>query len=75
VSRPRITYSAVDDARRERIAKLLGEIDVEVRAQAERVAVVSGDVDAYLEWLGEPVPGVEYKWATDRETYEARRLG
>lgn len=28
---------------------------------------------AWLAWIGEPVPGVEYKWAVDIEEYRERK--
>lgn len=37
-----------------------------------RISYVSSEADKFLEWLGEPIPGMDYKWETDsRERYNS----
>jgi hypothetical protein len=38
-----------------------------------RVALPIDETERFLNWLGDPTPGSEYKWTRDRDAYRQRR--
>lgn len=73
--RPRITFKAVDDGYREDLTETLSRLEIGLTPQpaSDHVAIGTADVDRFLEWIGDAVPGKEHKWCTDRDAYDSRR--
>lgn len=71
--RPRVQWTISDEAKRTAVLRVLREEDYEPMEWERRVALPIEATDQWLEWVGPPTPGSEYKWATDRSEYEARR--
>lgn len=67
-------FSAVADARAERVAALLESAGLEPTRAGKRVQLPPKQTTAWLDWIGGPLPGVRYKWAATYEEYrEAKR--
>ncbi|MFC4987340.1 hypothetical protein [Saliphagus infecundisoli] len=72
---PRLTFSAVDDGYREDLVRTLSRLEIGTtpRVGSRRVSIDVPDVPRLLEWIGDPVPGVEHKWATSQSDYDRLR--
>ena len=69
-SQPSAVFSAHDDKRATRIAGLLERAEFEPTRVGKRVLLPPRETRAFLEWIGDPVPGVGHKWATERAVYD-----
>lgn len=67
------TVSALDDDRAARITAILEDIGLEPTRAGKRVQLPPKQTTAWLEWIGPPVPGVEYKWAADHQEYRTAK--
>ncbi|WP_188976805.1 hypothetical protein [Halocalculus aciditolerans] len=65
--------SAEADPKAVWVVRLLGDVGVDADRWHNYVQLTSDDLDNWLAWIGDPVPGVEHKWATSREEYERLR--
>ncbi len=68
----------LDDQRQRQATGLqaaLAEQGYDVMAWDRRLALPFEETAQFLEWLGEPTPGSEHKWAIEHEEYERRRDG
>ena len=65
-SPPRIAFSAAVDDRREDVARLLREAGYDPNSYDRRVRLSIPATERFVEWIGDPVPGVEHKWTGDR---------
>jgi hypothetical protein len=63
-------FSALDDKRASRIGGLLERVEFESTRVGKRVQLPPRETRAFLDWIGDPVPGVGYKWATKRAVYD-----
>jgi hypothetical protein len=72
-SQVRGTFSAKADSRAAAIITLLERRGYEPRRLNRRVVLYGDDLRGWLDWIGGPVPGVEYKWALGRDAYELFR--
>lgn len=70
---PQITFAATGDAKREAITQLLAQRGFEPMVWDRRVALPRAKTKSWLEWLGEPSPGSEYKWCIDESEYTQLR--
>ena len=66
-------FSALHDERANRIAGLLERAEFEPTRVGKRVQLPPRETRAFLDWIGDPVPGVGYKWATERTVYDDLR--
>ena len=67
-------FSARDDGRAERVSTLLESVGLEPTRVGTRVQLPPKQTTAWLEWVGDPAPGVTHKWAVDVEEYrDAKR--
>ncbi|WP_225308183.1 hypothetical protein [Haloarcula sp. CBA1131] len=71
--RPRAQWTITDDDKRATCAQQLREQGHGIMVWDRRVALSFDETEAFLEWLGEPMPSSEYKWVTELEEYERRR--
>ncbi|HET7323982.1 MAG TPA: hypothetical protein VFJ06_06605 [Halococcus sp.] len=62
-------FSAAVDERATRVRALLKSVGLEPTRAGKRVQLSPKQTTAWLEWIGDPVPGVEYKWAATHEEY------
>lgn len=67
------TISARADDRAAWIRRVLAGCDIETTRVQQRVQWTGPAVGAWLDWIGDPVPGVAYKWADSFITYRALR--
>lgn len=69
------TISALRDDRAGWVLRVLDAVPVELGATraGKRVQWSGSAVDRWLDWLGDPVPGVAYKWTGSLIEYRARR--
>jgi hypothetical protein len=65
-SPPRIAFSAAIDGRREDVARLLREAGYGPNVYDRRARLSIPATERFVEWIGDPVPGVEHKWTGDR---------
>ena len=72
-TQPRATWTITDDTKRTACKRVLHELDYHPMEWERRLALSFDETERFLEWLGEPTPGSEYKWALDRDEYERRR--
>ena len=70
---PQLTFTVTADGRREALAELLAQQEFEPMVWDRRVGLTHHQTKRWLEWIGEPTPGSEYKWCTDESAYEAER--
>jgi hypothetical protein len=63
-------FSAHDEKRATRIAGLLERTEFEPTRTGKRVQLPPRETRAFLNWIGDPVPGVGYKWAAERAVYD-----
>ncbi len=63
------SFSARDDDRAARVTALLESVGLEPTRVEKRVQLPPKQTTAWLDWIGDPIPGVEYKWAAEREEY------
>jgi hypothetical protein len=66
-------FSAHDNKRATRIAGLLERAEFEPTRAGKRVQLPPRETRAFLDWIGDPVPGVGYKWAAERAVYDDLR--
>lgn len=66
-----ITFSAKGTNRAAWVWRVLQRAGFDATIVGKRVQLSTEPANGWLEWIGEPVAGVEYKWATDRVVYEA----
>ena len=69
---PQVVFTATADAKRAAIRQLLAQRGFQPMEWERRVALPREKTKPWLEWIGKPAPGSEYKWCTDEATY--RRL-
>jgi len=70
---PRFTIVTLDDDR-EVLINTLEEQGIEVTNRSESVSITADSTDRFLEWIGDPLPGFEYKWVNnDRSLYEEKK--
>ena len=62
-------FSAQDETRAARIMKLFESIGLCPVRVGRIVQLSPKQITAWLDWIGEPVPGVEYKWAATHDEY------
>lgn len=67
------TISAEADDRAAWLLRVLGTAGVDATRTGKRVQWHGEQLREWLEWIGEAVPGAEYKWAATREEYERLR--
>ena len=68
------TFSALDDERATRIMAILSSVGLDPTRAGKRVQLAPKQTTGWLDWIGEPVPGVGYKWANEIDIYrEAKR--
>jgi hypothetical protein len=48
---------------------LLEWVESESTRTDKRVQLPPRETHAFLDWIGDPVPGVGYKWTTERSVY------
>jgi len=70
---PQITFAASADSKRHAIAQLLSQRGFTPLVWDRRVALPRDETQAWLNWIGEPSPGSEYKWCIDEEAYTQMR--
>lgn len=70
---PQITFAATSDAKREAVAQLLTQRGFDSMTWDRRVALPRAETKHWLDWIGEPSPGSEYKWCIDESTYREIR--
>ena len=69
-----VSFSAAADERAACVTALLESVGLEPTRAGRRVQLSPKQTSAWLEWIGDPMPGVDYKWAVDAEEYrEAKR--
>lgn len=68
-------FSAERDGRAEAIQQVLSNAGFETDRRQRRVHLTPTVVSEWLAWIGDPVPGVEYKWCSHRAEYRALRDG
>jgi hypothetical protein len=71
--RPHVEFRAGETAYAEWLQTALADWRVPATASNGRVRILSEDVGEWLATVGPAVPGVEHKWATDRDEYERLR--
>ena len=69
---PQVVFTATADAKRAPITQLLAQRGFQPMEWERRVALPCEKTKPWLEWLGKPASGIEYKWCADEATY--RRL-
>jgi hypothetical protein len=62
-------FSAQDDTRAKGIMRLLESVGLAPVRVGRSVQLPPKQVTAWLDWIGEPVPGVAYKWAATPDEY------
>lgn len=72
-SQRRGVVSAKYDDRAKWIRDLLDNAGVDSRRADRRVVIPPSELATFLQWAGDPVPGVEYKWAASQIEYRALR--
>jgi len=72
-TQPRATWTITDDTKRAACKRVLRERDYDPMEWERRLALSLDETERFLQWLGEPTPGSEYKWALDRDEYERHR--
>ena len=68
--RPTVVFRIADDDYRAALASFLERAGFENAVGSETVTLSQSVTARFLEELGEPVPGAEHKWATDRRVYD-----
>lgn len=68
-----LTFSALEADRSAWITRLLAGVGLEPTQVDRRVQLPPTKADRFLKWIGDPVPGVEYKWAPTRRSYDAMK--
>lgn len=68
-----VTFSALNDARREALAGVLDRAGFEPTVFDDRVRLRPSVAAEWLAWIGDPVPGVTHKWADSLIRYRALR--
>lgn len=71
VDRPHVVFRATDARYREWLKGALADWGLATGDSSDRVRILADDVDEWLASIGDPVPGVEYKWETDRDEYRS----
>lgn len=72
--RPYVGFRASDSVYRERLVDALTRWRIPTTSSTDgRVRIPTESVPDWLTAIGPPVPGVEYKWETDREAYRKLR--
>ena len=72
-SHPSTVFTARDDKRANRIAGLIERAEFEPTRTGTQVRLPPRETRAFLEWISDPVPGVGYKWTTERAIYDDLR--
>lgn len=70
---PSAVFNALNDKRATRIAGLVERAEFEPTRTGTQVRLPPRETRAFLKWIGDPVPGVGYKWATERAIYDDLR--
>ena len=70
---PSAGFTARDDKRANRIAGLIERAEFEPTRTGTQVRLPPRETHVFLEWIGDPVPGVGYKWATERAVHDDLR--
>lgn len=65
------TFSALDDDRADWIQRVLADAGIDATRAGKRVQWHGDQLWGWLDWIGERVPGAEYKWAERRLAYRA----
>jgi len=71
--RPRAVWTITNDDKRAACAQQLRERGHGVMVWDRRVALCFNETESFLEWIGEPTPGSEYKWTVGRNSSSRRR--
>jgi hypothetical protein len=74
-SQRRGAFSAAQPDKEQRIAAILTDAGFNPTVYDGRVVLESTVLDAWLEWIGSMVPGVEYKWAPTQTVYRSFKRG
>jgi hypothetical protein len=72
-SQVRGTFSAAANVRADAITSILSRMGFESSRLDRRVSIYADDLRDWLEWIGEPIPGVEHKWALQKDVYDIYR--
>lgn len=72
-SQRRMLFSALYDDRADWIQRVLDSAGHESFRRTKCVLLSPTTTAAWLDWIGDPIPGVEYKWADDQAMYRALR--
>jgi len=72
-TQPRAQWTITDDSVRATMQRMLSEVGFEPMEWQRRIALPFDDTAAFLEWLGDPPPGSEYKWTLNRPEYDQLR--
>jgi hypothetical protein len=51
------------------VTSLLESVGLDPTRAGRRVQLPPKQTTAWLDWIGDPVPGVDYRWAVDIEEY------
>lgn len=58
--------------RSEQLVELFADAGFDVRYTTDKIVFKRSETPEFLDWMGDPPPGFEYKWVyDDRERYEA----
>jgi len=63
------TISAEADDRAQRVVALFEAVGLEPTRAGARVQLPPKQVTGWLDWIDDPVPGIEYKWAATEDEY------
>jgi len=70
---PRVELRYADDIYADRLETALSETGAAVTRSSDRLRIGADDVPAWLEWIGDPVPGAEHKWESNLSKYQSRQ--
>jgi len=65
-----VTFAAETEAHQRALVRLLAGAGFAARRWERRVALPRAATGRWLDWLGEPTPGSEHKWAKTHEEYK-----
>ena len=72
-SHPSAVFTALNDKHATRIAGLLERAEFEPNQVGKQVRLPPCETRVFHEWIADPVPGVGYKWASERTVYDDLR--
>lgn len=63
-------FSALHETRAEWIIRILENSGFDAKRVGKRVQLRPRETQRWLDWIGDPVPGVTHKWATTKTEYK-----